>query len=261
MKGLDLIFEFGSVLFDTILDVAPILFLIAFYQIVVIKKAIPNLRNVFLGFVFVILGLTMFLMGLDKALFPIGRLMAVQLSSPDFVNSDNNESTTWGSYYWIYIFSALVGFSTTLAEPALKAVALKANSISGGALNEWTLRLMVAFGAGTALALGTFRIVTGTPLYYYLLVCYLIVIIQTIFAPKTMVALAYDSGGVTTSTVTVPIVAALGLGLSSSVEGSNPALDGFGLIALVCMFPIISVLGYLQFVELIKKISKNRHKP
>jgi hypothetical protein len=261
MKGLDLIIEFGSVLFDTIRDVSPILLLIGFYQIFVIKKPIPNLKNVFLGFIFVILGLAMFLMGLDKALFPIGRLMAVQLSSPDFVQSDPNVPIHWGSYYWVYIFSAMVGFATTLAEPALKAVALKANSISGGTLNEWTLRLTVAFGAGMALALGTFRIVTGTPLYYYLLVCYLIVIIQTIFAPKSMVALAYDSGGVTTSTVTVPIVAALGLGLSSSVEGSNPALDGFGLIALVCMFPIISVLGYLQLIDIIKKISKTRHTP
>jgi hypothetical protein len=261
MKGLDLIIEFGSVLFDTIRDVSPILLLIGFYKIFVIKKPIPNLKNVFLGFIFVILGLAMFLMGLDKALFPIGRLMAVQLSSPDFVQSDPNVPIHWGSYYWVYIFSAMVGFATTLAEPALKAVALKANSISGGTLNEWTLRLTVAFGAGMALALGTFRIVTGTPLYYYLLVCYLIVIIQTIFAPKSMVALAYDSGGVTTSTVTVPIVAALGLGLSSSVEGSNPALDGFGLIALVCMFPIISVLGYLQLIDIIKKISKTRHTP
>lgn len=259
MKSFELIIEFGSIFLSTVGDVAPILLLIAFYQIMVIKKPIPNIRNVFMGFVFVIIGLAMFLMGLEKALFPIGKLMALQLSSPEFVRSEPLEEIYWGSYYWIYIFSALVGFSTTLAEPALKAVAIKANSISGGSLNELTLRITVALGAGIALALGTFRIVTGTPLYYYLLVCYLIVIIQTIFAPKSMVALAYDSGGVTTSTVTVPIVAALGLGLSSSVEGSNPAMDGFGLIALVCMFPIITVLGYLQIIELIKKTAKKPH--
>lgn len=258
MKGLDLIFDFGSILMETIRDVSLIVLLITFFQILVIKKPIPNLRNVFVGFLFVILGLALFLLGLDKALFPIGRMMALQLASPDFVKSTAGDPVSWSDYYWVYIFSAMVGFATTLAEPALKAVAMKANSISGGGLNEWTLRLTVALGAGTALALGTFRIVTGTPLYYYLLICYLIVIIQTIFVPKQMVALAFDSGGVTTSTVTVPIVAALGLGLSSSVEGSNPALDGFGLIALVCMFPIITVLGYLQLIELIKKISKNR---
>ncbi len=256
MKSFELLVEFGSTLRSTVGDVAPILLLIAFYQILVIKKPIPNLRNVFLGFIFVILGLAMFLMGLERALFPIGKLMALQLSSPDFVENGSGDKVTWTSYYWIYIFSAMIGFSTTLAEPALKAVAIKANSISGGSLNELTLRITVALGAGIALAMGTFRIVTGTPLYYYLLVCYLIVIIQTIFAPKSMVALAYDSGGVTTSTVTVPIVAALGLGLSSSVEGSNPALDGFGLIALVCMFPIITVLGYLQIIELIRKTTK-----
>lgn len=261
MKSINLIIEFGSILLDTIRDVAPILMLIAFYQILVIKKTIPNLRNVFLGFVFVILGLAFFLMGLEKALFPIGKIMAFQLSSPEFVKPGLDGNIFWGSYYWIYIFSALVGFSTTLAEPALKAVAIKAKTISGGSLSEWTLRLTVAFGAGTALALGTFRIVTGTPIYYYLIACYLIVIVQTIFAPKSMVALAYDSGGVTTSTVTVPIVAALGIGLSSTVEGSSPALDGFGLIALVCMFPIITVLGYLQFIELIKIRFKKQPPP
>jgi hypothetical protein len=261
MKSINLIIEFGSILLDTIREVAPILMLIAFYQILVIKKPIPNLRNVFLGFVFVILGLAFFLMGLEKALFPIGKIMAFQLSSPEFVTPDFDGKISWRSYYWIYIFSALIGFSTTLAEPALKAVAIKANTISGGSLNEWTLRLTVAFGAGIALALGTFRIVTGAPLYYYLIVCYLIVIVQTLFAQKSMVALAYDSGGVTTSTVTVPIVAALGIGLSSSVEESNPALDGFGLIALVCMFPIITVLGYLQLIELIKKRFKKHPTP
>jgi hypothetical protein len=125
-------------------------------------------------------------------------------------------------------------------------------------MGENTLRIIVAFGAGFALALGAFRIVSGTPLYVYLLICYIIVIIQTIFAPKDLVALAYDSGGVTTSTVTVPIVAALGLGLSSVVPGSNPALDGFGMIALVCMFPIIAVLGYVQTIEILRKLAKNK---
>jgi len=154
----------------------------------------------------------------------------------------------------MYIFSACIGFATTIAEPALNAVALKANEVSGGSIGTLSLRIVVAIGAGFALALGTFRIVTGSPLFIYLLVCYIIVIIQTIFAPKDLVALAYDSGGVTTSTVTVPIVAAIGLGLSSTIPGRNPALDGFGLIALVCMFPIISVLGYGQIKHIISKL-------
>lgn len=136
MKSIHLIIEFGSILLYTLGDVAPILLLIAFYQILVIKKQIPNLRKVLLGFVFVILGLAFFLMGLEKALFPIGKIMAFQLSSPEFVKPNLEGKIFWGSYYWIYIFSALVGFSTTLAEPALKAVAIKANAISGGSLNE-----------------------------------------------------------------------------------------------------------------------------
>jgi hypothetical protein len=197
-------------------------------------------------------------LGLDKALFPIGDIMAKQLSALDFVSKGGTQEVKWYSYYWIYIFAASIGFATTLAEPSHKAVAIKANTVSGGAMGENTLRIIVAFGAGFALALGAFRIVSGTPLYVYLLICYIIVIIQTIFVPKDLVALAYDSGGVTTSTVTVPIVAALGLGLSSVVPGSNPALDGFGMIALVCMFPIIAVLGYVQTIEILRKLAKNK---
>ena len=127
-----------------------------------------------------------------------------------------------------------------------------------GAYNTWSLRISVAVGAGLALALGSYRIVVGTPLYYYIIVAYIIVLIQTIFARKDVVGLAYDSGGVTTSTVTVPIVAAIGIGLSSVVPGRSPVLDGFGLIALVCMFPIISVLGYIQFIDIIVKIKKRK---
>lgn len=239
---------------STLLDVAPIVILIAFFQIVIIKKSIPNLKNVILGIVFVIVGLTFFLLGLEKALFPVGELMAKQLSNVEFIQKNySGDITDWQAYYWVYIFGLLMGFATTMAEPALKAVAIKANEVSGGTISETGLRIVVALGAGTALAIGTFRIVTGTPLYQYLIVCYVIIIIQTIFAKKDIIALAYDSGGVTTSTVTVPIVAALGLGLSSVIPGRNPAIDGFGLIALVCMFPIISVLAYTQFNELIKK--------
>jgi hypothetical protein len=258
MRGFEYIIQFGDVFLETIRDVSLILLLIAFFQILVIKKPLPNLRRVFIGFILVIIGLTLFLLGLEKALFPIGRIMAEQLSSPEFLKNSTQETLTWYSYYWIYIFAALIGFSTTIAEPALIAVALKAEEVSGGNIRKFTLRLVVAVGVAIALAVGTFRIVIGHPLYLYILAGYVIVVIQTLFVPKDIIALAYDSGGVTTSTVTVPIVAALGLGLSSVVEGRNPAMDGFGLIAFASVFPIITVLGYAQIIELKKKKIKTK---
>jgi len=256
MNLLELIISFGETLYNTIADIASIVFIVGFFYILILKKSIPNLPKVFVGFIFVILGLSFFLVGLEKALFPIGSTMAEQLSKKSFILENENDIATWTSYYWIYIFSATVGFATTLAEPSLKAVAIKAKEVSGGAISEWGLRIAVAIGAGIALTLGSYRIVTGTPLFYYLIVCYIIVIIQTIFSNKNIVALAYDTGGVTTSTVTVPIVAAIGIGLSTQVDGRNPAIDGFGLIALVCMFPIISVLTYVKIIDLIKLFSK-----
>lgn len=242
---------------STIQDVAPIILLIGTYQIFVIRKTVPNLKKVLLGVAFVVFGLTFFLIGLEKALFPIGEIMAKQLSDHSFTAKHYSGALTdWQAYYWIYIFAGLIGFSTTMAEPSLKAVAIKANEVSGGTLKELSLRLVVALGAGFALALGSYRIVVGNSLTSYLIVCYVIVIIQTIFSKKDIVALAYDSGGVTTSTVTVPIVAALGLGLAAVIPGRSPALDGFGLIALVCMFPIITVLGYAQVKQIIIFINK-----
>ena len=150
----------------------------------------------------------------------------------------------------------MIGFSTTIAEPSLIAVAIKAGEVSAGTISPRGLRITVALGVAFALALGTFRIVTGTPLFIYIMVGYIVVIIQTIFAPRKFIALAYDSGGVTTSTVTVPLVAALGLGLSSAVPGRNPAIDGFGLIAFASLFPIIAVLGYAQFMDLKTRLLK-----
>jgi hypothetical protein len=150
----------------------------------------------------------------------------------------------------------LIGFSTTIAEPSLIAVAIKADEVSAGTISQKGLRVTVALGVAFALALGTFRIVTGTSLFIYIMAGYIIVIIQTFFAPKRLIALAYDSGGVTTSTVTVPLVAALGLGLSSAVPGRNPAIDGFGLIAFASLFPIITVLGYAQIMELKTRLFK-----
>jgi hypothetical protein len=248
------------VLLQTLRDISPILLLVIFFQLVVLKKPIPHLKRVIQGGIYVVLGLAFFLVGLEKALFPVGKMMAAQLSDPEFLGKSGSELSYWGTYYWIYIFAALIGFATTIAEPSLIAVALKASEVSAGTISQWGLRIVVAIGVAFALALGTFRIVTGTPLYIYIIAGYLVVIIQTIFAPRKLIALAYDSGGVTTSTVTVPLVAALGLGLSSAVPGRNPALDGFGLIAFASLFPIITVLGYAQVVELKTRLFKNKYR-
>jgi len=252
--------DFVLILFYTIRDVLPILAVIIFFQLVVLKQPIPHLKKMLVGGLYVVLGLALFLVGLEKALFPVGKLMATQLSDPSFIGITTTELANWQSYYWIYIFAASIGFSTTIAEPSLIAVAIKADAVSGGTINPWGLRIIVAVGVAFALALGTFRIVSGTPLYIYIMVGYIIVIVQTFFAPKKIIALAYDSGGVTTSTVTVPIVAALGLGLSSAVPGRNPAIDGFGLIAFASLFPIISVLGYAQIMTFKNRIIKNKIK-
>lgn len=251
--------DFGSILLATIRDVTPVLVLIVFFQLGVLKQPIPNVERVILGGIYVVLGLAMFLMGLERALFPLGNIMATQLSAPEFVAGADGTIAGWRAYYWIYIFAAMIGFSTTIAEPSLIAVAFKANEVSAGTISQWGLRITVALGVAFALALGAFRIVTGTPLYIYILAGYIVVVIQTIFAPKQIIPLAYDSGGVTTSTVTVPLVAALGLGLSNAVPGRNPAIDGFGLIAFASLFPIIAVLGYAQFMEWrIRRINKRK---
>lgn len=240
--------DFAKTLLATGLDVLPIIVLIIGFQLLILRQPIPNLRRVIIGGVYVVIGLALFLAGLEKALFPIGKIMAAQLSDPTFIYGTEEAvgQADWKAYGWIYLFAAMVGFATTIAEPSLIAVAYKANEVSAGIINQWGLRITVAIGVAVGIGLGAFRIVSGTPLYIYILAGYLVVVAQTIFAPKNIIPLAYDSGGVTTSTVTVPLVAALGLGLSASVPGSNPALDGFGLIAFASLFPIITVLGYGQ---------------
>ncbi len=243
----------GISLVATVRDVVPIAVIILFFQLFVLRRAVANLRRVVAGFVLVLLGLAVFLVGLDVALFPLGEAMAQQLASPEFVRStaemDSNEALPWYRYHWTYVFAFSIGLTTTIAEPALIAVALKAQEVSGGSIRAWALRLAVALGVGTGVALGTFRITTGLPLPYFILGAYLIVIVQTYFAPPMIIPLAYDSGGVATSTVTVPLVAALGLGLASHVPGRNPLSDGFGLIALAALFPIMSVMAYAQLAQ------------
>lgn len=258
---MEFIKEFIGIFLGTCRDVVPIVLLITGFQLFVLRQKIPNLKRLIVGGIYVVVGLALFLAGLEKALFPLGEIMASQLSDPVFIYGTDEVVTTvdWTAYGWVYLFAAMIGFATTIAEPSLIAVAFKANEVSAGTISTWGLRVTVAIGVAFGISLGTFRIVTGTPLFLYILVGYVVVIVQTIFAPKSIVALAYDSGGVTTSTVTVPIVAALGLGLAGTVPGRNPAIDGFGLIAFASLFPIIAVMGYAQLMEWKTKRSVNNN--
>ena len=234
-------------LLATAKDVLPVLGLLVIFQTLVLKRPLPRPGKIIFGFGLVLVGMACFLGGLDLAIFPVGRTMALQLAE----GTRAGEKVTWTAYGWVYLFSFLVGFSTTIAEPSLIAVANKATEVSRKAISSWGLRIAVAIGVAIGITLGTFRIVTGTPLYLYIMAGYVVVVIQTAFAPRMIIPLAYDSGGVTTSTVTVPLVAALGLGLASNIPGRSPILDGFGLIAFASVFPIISVLGYAQLAQLI----------
>lgn len=241
-----------DVLMQTVHDVLPIAAVLFGFQVLVLRRRIPNLRRVLLGFAYVLIGLSLFLQGLEQALFPLGRLMAEQLTRPEFLfdgASVRVAAVSWADYVWVYVFAACVGFATAIAEPALIAVAIKANKVSAGAIGVWGLRVAVALGVAIGITLGAFRIVTGLPLHYFIIAGYVVVILQTAMAPRLIVPLAYDSGGVSTSTVTVPLVAALGLGLASNVPGRSPLLDGFGMIAFACLFPIISVMGYAQLSQ------------
>ncbi len=252
--------ELFTVFIDTIIDVLPIATILLVFQLLVLRQKPANLGSILLGFFWVLVGLALFLVGLEWALFPLGRLMATQLTDPTFVmaagGGDSSAGSEWLAYYWVYIFAFLIGFSTTIAEPSLIAVAIKANQVSGGAIGIWGLRSAVAVGVAVGISLGCYRIVVGDPIHWYILTGYLVVVVQTLVAPKMIIPLAYDSGGVTTSTVTVPLVAALGLGLSETVPGRNPLIDGFGLIAFASLFPIISVLAYAQLSALIAGLNR-----
>ena len=252
---MEFINSFSKVLLATCIDVLPIVILIIGFQFLVLRQPIAHMQRLIVGGVYVVIGLALFLAGLEKALFPLGKIMATQLSDPAFVYGTDEIITQadWKAYGWVYLFAAMIGFATTIAEPSLIAVAYKASEVSAGTISQWGLRITVALGVAFGISLGTFRIVTGTPLYMYIFAGYMIVIVQTIFAPKNIIPLAYDSGGVTTSTVTVPLVAALGLGLAATVPGRNPALDGFGLIAFASLCPIITVMGYAQLMHLFTK--------
>jgi hypothetical protein len=247
----------------TMVDVIPIVVILFVFQAVVIRRKPPNMRRLFIGFFYVLLGLTLFLVGLEEALFPVGKTMADQLTNPSFLFGTSGPLSAdfvprWQDYIWVYVFGAAIGFATAAAEPSLIAVAIKVEQISGGSIRALGLRIAVAIGVAVGVSLGTFRIVTGTPLPFYIMAGYLIVIIQTMWASKLIVPLAYDSGGVTTSTVTVPVLAALGLGLATTIPGRSPLIDGFGLIAFASLFPIMAVMGYASLSELWSRTAKGR---
>ncbi len=230
--------EFNFSLFDILkglvgvmIDVLPILAVILFFQYAILKKPIENLKEVFIGFGLVIIGLDAFIVGLEMGLFSVGETMALEL-------------TKYDSNIIIYSFGALIGFSTTMAEPSLTAIARKAKEISDGKINDYALRIFVAIGVAIGISLGAYRIVMGGEIVYYIMAGYMFVIVLTFLSPKYIIPIAYDSGGVTTSTVTVPLVAALGLGLATNIPGRDPLIDGFGLIAFASLFPMITVMLY-----------------
>ncbi len=229
-------------LFSSFIDLLPILAVVSIFQLLVIKQPFPDLANLLTGIILVTLGLTLFIYGLELALFPIGDSMAYAFARK-------------GSVMWLVAFAFALGFGTTIAEPALLAVSVKAASIAaeGGVINNAQsaqnsyalgLRLTVAVAVGLAIIIGVLRILRGWSLQYLIIGGYLGIIIMTMFAPPEIIGIAYDSGGITTSTITVPLVTALGIGLASSIQGRNPVTDGFGLIALASLTPMIFVMFY-----------------
>lgn len=233
---------FSKALLGSLRDLLPIILVIAFFQLFVLQQTPDNVLQIFIGLIFVVLGLTFFIFGLEQGLFPIGESMAHAFAKK-------------GSVFWLLTFAFCLGFGTTIAEPALIAVADEAAEVVAEAgLIEMSqpakevyadgLRYTVAFAVGMAILLGVLRILLNWPIHYMIMAGYLLVIVMTGFAPDEIIGIAYDSGGVTTSTITVPLVTALGIGLASSISGRNPMVDGFGLIAFASLLPIVFVLAY-----------------
>nr|WP_240488156.1 MULTISPECIES: DUF1538 domain-containing protein [unclassified Halomonas] len=212
-------------------DVLPIILTILFFQYIVLRRGLSNPRKIVFGFVLVIFGLYAFVVGLKMGLFPIGTSMAEQLIELE-------------RFGFIYLFAFMIGFATTMAEPALLAVGKQAEEAAAGRINGSAIRLLVALGVAIGISIGVHRIIVGGSMHYYIMGGYTLVIILTALAPKYIVALAYDLGGVTTSEVTVPLVTALGIGLAANIEGRSVLIDGFGLIAFASIFPIVTVMTY-----------------
>ena len=227
--------SFFKLLKESFRDLLPIILVVLFFQLAIIQVIPENWLSVTIGLSIVGFGLAVFLLGLEVGIFPVGEGLA-----SDFARK--------GSTFWIILFSFMVGFGTTIAEPALVVIAQKAASISAGRIDAFVLRTVVAFSVGFAIVIGVWRIIKGHPLHYYIITGYILVIAATAFSPKEIVGLAFDLGGVTTSTVTVPLVAALGISLATTIKGRNPVLDGFGLIAFASLTPMIFVQFYGIFV-------------
>ena len=234
--------QFLRSLLQSFQDLLPIILVIAFFQLVVLKQGVPQLGQLLSGGLMVLIGLSLFVQGLKLALFPLGEEMAYS-----FVRK--------GNLWLLLLFAFTLGFGTTVAEPALIAIADEAASIaaSGGVIDNAeqarnsyaiNLRLVVALAVGFALLVGVIRILKGWPVQYLIIGGYIGVVIMTALAPKEIIGIAYDSGGVTTSTVTVPLVAALGIGLANSIQGRDALIDGFGLIAFASLTPMIFVMGF-----------------
>lgn len=224
-------------------DVLPMVLVVLFFQYVALRRRLSHPLRVAVGFVMVLVGLYAFVVGLKLGLFPIGTMMAEQLIER-------------GAPALILLFALLIGFATTMAEPALVAIGEQAEAASPGRIRGSVLRIVVAVGVAVGITLGVYRILVGAPLHYVIMASYAVVIVLVLLAPKHIVALAFDLGGVTTSEVTVPLVTALGIGLASSIEGRDALIDGFGLIAFASIFPIISVLGYAMILERISRPQK-----
>ena len=223
-------------------DVTPILIVIAFFQLAILRQPFPQLTETLFGVALVILGLTLFVKGLEQGLFPLGESMA-------------DSFAVKGSVGWLLAFAFALGFGTTVAEPTLIAVAGEAAEVAAGAgfiaADEESmasyasgLRITVAFSVGIAILIGVLRILRGWPIQYLIIGGYIMVVLMTAIAPREIIGIAYDSGGVTTSTITVPLVTALGVGLAGSIRGRNPMIDGFGLIAFASLTPIVFVMAY-----------------
>jgi hypothetical protein len=234
--------RFGSNIVGACRDLLPIILVILIFQLAVVRQPFPVFLDVFIGLIFVIFGLALFVVGLEIGLFPMGEAMAEAFARK-------------GSLFWLLLFGFGLGFSTTIAEPALIAVAKEASMVAANgkliasdpaSMGSYALglRITVAFSVGIAILVGLIRILKGWPVQYLIIGGYTAVMIMTAFAPKEIVGVAYDSGGVTTSTVTVPLVAALGVGLASTIRGRNPLVDGFGLIAFASLLPMVFVMGY-----------------
>ena len=232
----------GSSLLGSVRDLAPVVLVVMFFQLVVLQQPIPNMVQLVTGLLLVVLGLTFFIRGLEMGLFPIGESLAHALARK-------------GSLFWLLVFAFTLGFGTTVAEPALIAVSEEAAEVAAdaGAIAASDdareayadgLRLTVALSVGLAILLGVVRILKGWPMHWMIIGGYVVVVLLTAIAPREIIGIAYDSGGVTTSTITVPLVTALGVGLATSIRGRNPMIDGFGLIAFASLTPMIFVMVY-----------------